>query len=346
MKNKLNPPLLALAIVAAACGGGGPTSVTASVQATTEAFTPDSTLSDRRSDSGPLYIGVSIHVEGWKDEDRNEAVFDRHVAGLLTMAEVAGDFGAVFTFEFSEVFMDGVIRWESDVIDRLDAFGHATGIHADVGGRGDSSFESLVAPLVRMRNKAASIGVDTRHVSGICSRGPWVEAALEAGFQSTNGAVEYCATSLDPEVVPDAWDLSGCTSPALCHGQLQVETDARIHPYLVDSSADFLTASESGLVLMIGNSGEAVDCAAELATGGGCVGDAADLPFAEALLDEFLQGSDPSKVAALTMSWSVGSIPSAAFVEAFVRVFEGAVTRGEAEWAGNGEIGQIVLGHQ
>jgi len=333
-------------IVVAACGGDESAEGTLSAQ-TSRAFSAVASTSPiDESDAGPLYIGLSIHVEGWMEEAENEAMFDRHVAGLLKMAEIAGEHGAVFTFELSDVFLDAVIAWDSDVVDRLHALGHGTGVHADVGGRGDPAFEGLVAPLVRMRNKASSLGVDTRHVSGICSRGPWVEAAVEAGFQSTNGAVEYCATSLAADMVPDSWDLSGCTSPAACHGQLQVGADLRIHPYLVDTSTDFLAASESGLVLMIGNSGETVVCAAEGETGGGCVGDDADLPFTATLLDEFLDGRDPIRVAALTMSWSVGSIPDEGFVMRFVVVFQAAVAAGDAVWASNGDIGQAALDHR
>jgi hypothetical protein len=334
-----------LALVVAACGFDGVASRDeGTASATSVSITGPAAEEADDGAAGPLYLGLSIHVEGWTEEAANRAMFDRHVDGLLMMAEAAATHDAVLTFEFSDVFMDAVRRWDSDVVERLHALGHGTGVHADVGGRGNPTLEELTTELTRMRDKAAAIGAETSHVSGVCSRGPWVEAVIAAGFTSVNGAVEYCATSLDPEVVPEGWDVEECRSPADCHGQLDVGLDLRIHPYLVDSSADFLSASEGGVVLMLGNSGEAIDCAAEEETGARCVGDAEDLPHAEALLEEFIEGRDPLRVAALTMSWSVGSIPSEGFVDAFLAVFDDAVAAGEARWLANGDIAAIVLG--
>lgn len=291
-------------------------------------------------DAGPLFLGLSIHVEGWDDEDRIEAKFDRHVAGVMLVAEVAAAHDAVVTFELSAVFMDAVAAWDSDVVERLHRLGHGTGVHADVGGRGNPSLERLTEDLTSLREKAALIGAGTAHVSGICSPGPWVEAALAAGFTSTNGAVAYCGTSLDP--IPEGWDVADCRSPADCHGPPPVDDDLRMHPYRVDSSADFLTIAEDGLVLMIGESGGTVNCAAEGATGGGCVGAADDLHVAAADLEHYLSDRDPTRVAALTMSWSIGSIPDEAFVGAFFSVFTAAVTAGDARWAAMPDIAGAV----
>lgn len=339
MKARITTIVVAVAVLIGACGPdeGSPATASSGGVAATSISGGDHGLA-------PLYLGLSIHVEGWTDEAVNEAMFDRHVAGLLLMAEIAATHDAVLTFELSEVFIDAVVQWDSNVIDRLHELGHGTGVHADVGGRGNPTLEMLAAELARMRAKAGAIGAGTSHVSGVCSRGPWVEAVIAAGFTSVNGAVEYCATSLDPEAVPEGLDVDECRSPADCHGQLDVGMELRAHPYLVDSSADFLTPSDAGIVLMLGNSGEAVDCAAEQATGGGCVGDAADLPFAADLLEEFLAARDPEQVASLTMSWSVGSIPSEAFVDSFLGVFDAAVASGEARWLANDDIAAVVLG--
>ena len=294
--------------------------------------------------SDPLLLGLSIHVEGFRGENRDETLFDRHVTAIMDFAEIASANDAIVTFEFSETFMDGVIAWESTVIDDLKALGQATAVHADVGGQGDPTEEEMVEDLVRQRDKARDLGVDVRHVSGTCSRGPWVEAVIAAGYQSNNGPVEYCALSLDASVLPADWDLSGCTTPAVCHGALQVEDTLKVHPYLIDSSADFIIPKESGLVFMIGDSGSTAVCKAE-ESAGRCsgVGDDDDLPYIQDTLDSYLALREPGKVAALSMSWSIGTVPDADFVADYFAVYQPAIDAGEAVWMSNGDIGQAVL---
>lgn len=295
-----------------------------------------------RSETNPLLLGLSIHVEGFTDEVIDRDRFDRHVGAITSFAEIAQDHGAIVTFEFSEVFLDAVNEWGSSVIDDLKALGQATAIHADVGGQGEPSLEEMVEDLERQRAKAEPLGVDLRHVSGVCSRGPWVEAVMAAGYQSVNGPVEYCALSLDPSVVPSDWDLEGCTTPAECHGPLQVDDELVIHPYFIDSSSDFILPKESGLVFMIGDSGSTAICKAESGEGP-CVGDSADIPLVEQTLEHYLDNRDPDRVGALSMSWSIGSIPNMRFVEDYFSVFDDAVASGQARWASNGDIGQAVL---
>lgn len=137
-----------------------------------------------RADANPLLLGMSIHVEGFQQEARDEDLFDRHVNAITAFAEIARDHGAIATFEFSEVFLDAVVKWNSNVIDDLKAMGHGTAVHADVGGQGEPTLEEMVEDLERQRAKAGPLGVDLRHVSGVCSKGPWVEAVMAAGYRS------------------------------------------------------------------------------------------------------------------------------------------------------------------
>jgi len=326
--------MLALVLLVTGCFGASATAQAALPLAEVDA---PATRSDN-----PLLLGMSIHVEGYRDEATDEAQFIRHVNGITSFAEIAADHGAILTFEFSEVFLDAVAEWDSNVIDDLKAMGHGTGVHADVGGQGDPTLAELVEDLERQRNKAKALGVDVRHVSGVCSRGPWVEAVIEAGYQSNNGPVEFCALSLDPDVVPSDWDLSGCTNPSVCHGQLKVDQDLLVHPYFIDSSSDFIIPKESGLVFIIGDSGSTAPCKAE-PEGARCVGNSADIPYIEATLDEYLDARDPDRIAVLSVTWSIGTIPDEAFVDQVFSVYDEAVARGEAQWMSNGDIGQAVI---
>ena len=338
----------ALILFVAACGGESssftPTETPMSVESTAPTEqTPTNTESEPPpAQPTPLLLGLSIHVEGFQGEARDRDLFDRHVDAIVSFAEIASRHGAIVTFEFSEVFMDAVTNFQSSVIDDLKALGQATAVHADVGGQGDPTLPEMVRDLTRQRRKADGLGIDTRHVSGVCSRGPWVEAVIEAGYISNNGPVEYCALSLDETVRPADWDLSRCTTPAVCHDQLKVDNDLIVHPYFIDSSADFIVPKESGLVFMIGDSGSTAICKAEV-EGGECVGNDDDIPFVQATLDQYLQSRDPAKIAVLSMSWSIGGVPSPEFVESYFSVYDDEVASGRAMWMSNGDIGQMIL---
>ena len=328
--------ILALAVVVTGSFSGA---------ATAQAALPivDTPAHSVRSDN-PLLLGMSIHVEGYQQEARDEGQFDRHVTAITTFAEIASAHAAIVTFEFSEVFLDAVVKWDSTVIDDLKALGHGTAVHADVGGQGEPTLDEMVEDLERQRAKAEPLGVDLRHVSGVCSKGPWVEAVIAAGYQSNNGPVEYCALSLDEDVVPSDWDLSGCTTPSACHGQLKVDQDLIVHPYFIDSSSDFIIPKESGLVFIIGDSGSTAPCKAE-ADGERCVGNSADIPYIEDTLQEYLDARDPARVAVLSLTWSIGTVPADSFVDEVFGVYDEVVASGEAKWMANGDIGQVVIDH-
>lgn len=339
----------ALILLVAGCGGGESNSVTRTdapmgVETTAPIEETVTTVESELPPTQPaaLLLGLSIHVEGFQGEARDQDLFDRHVDAILSFAEVANRHGAIVTFEFSEVFMDAVTNFRSSVIDDLKSLGQATAVHADVGGQGDPSLQEMVRDLTRQRRKADGLGVDTRHVSGVCSRGPWVEAVIEAGYISNNGPVKYCALSLDESVRPADWDLSRCTTPSVCHDQLKVDNDLIVHPYFIDSSTDFIVPKESGLVFMIGDSGSTAICKAENGEGK-CVGDDDDIPFVQATLDHYLQSRDPAKIAVLSMSWSIGGVPTPEFVESYFSVYDDEVASGRAVWMSNGDIGQLIL---
>lgn len=83
-----------------------------------------------------------------------------------------------------------MVAWNSAILDELTAMGHGFAIHADVGGSGEPTFEQMVLQLRSQVDGLAAAGYSTQHVSGVCSRGRWVEAAAAAGFTSIGGGWE------------------------------------------------------------------------------------------------------------------------------------------------------------
>lgn len=292
----------------------------------------------------PLLLGISIHVEGWEDEAENKEKFLVHRRAVEQMAIEASEAGMILTFELSRSFMTATRIWEDDIIDVLVGHGQGIAVHADIGGRGNPTLNELVRPLREMRITLENLGAKTTHVSGICSRGPWIEAALEAGYTSTSGAVEYCLTSLDEENLPEGHqDIASCSSPSLCHGEPPMSVDQKLHPFLVDDSSDFLaelpTAREAdALLLIIGEAGHSVSCLAEHDGGGaGCSAASDDLPFVAQSVEEYLLAmSTPihsaSQTAILSWSWSVGESPSEGFTTELAELIAPYVDSGQIQW--------------
>ncbi|MDG1410520.1 MAG: hypothetical protein P8L46_07500 [Acidimicrobiales bacterium] len=290
----------------------------------------------------PLLIAISVHVEGWSQEARNQDMFGIHRDNLLGLAEEVAAGGGVLTFELSDVFMEAVAVWNDDILDQFVALGHSVAVHADAGGSGAPTFAALTETLRQKRQTLADLGIVTEHVSGICSTGPWVEAALAAGFTSTNGGVAYCAASMAPELVApqDQWVFE-CQSPADCHGAPPVSEDRRYHPFYVDSSTDWMVSEATeGLLVISSESGHSLACLDRSSPGEDdkCIATEFDLEVVSDTLDEYLAARVPQRTTALVYSWSIGNLPEPGFGAELVATFAETVSAGEAIWVGAGEI--------
>lgn len=298
----------------------------------------------------PLYLSLSVHVEGWKDEAANRAGFERHRDALLDLARTAADHGVAISFELGPVFVEAVDNHADPVVGELLALGHGIGVHADTGGRGTLPVRVFRTELSEQRRAVeALVGAPVTHVSGICSQGPWVEAAALAGFTSTNGGVAYCMASLSSEHLPaGAAFVADCAGPADCHGPMVVTDDQRLYPFRVDSSEDFLsdpTAGSGGpsVVLLVGESGSSIDCLAERETGAGCVAAADDIAIAVETVDRYLEAhDDPARVPSLSWSWSIGSLPPEGWSASLFAAFADHVADGSIAWVATDAVGRLA----
>ncbi len=311
--------------------------------------TNDSNGTVATSDSGsisetidPVLIGISVHVEGWEDEVTNEEMFRLHRDALLTLGTEVAAGGGVLTYELSDAFMAAVAAWDDDVLDQLQALGHSVAIHADIGGRGDTSPAGMTELLTDKKDTLAARGIETQHVSGICSKGPWIESALAAGFTSVSGGVAYCAASMDPDLLDpeDRWVLD-CAGPAACHDAPPIDDDRRFHPFVADSSSDWMVSDASdGLLIISSESGHSLPCLdRSLAPEADrCIATDRDLEIATDTLEEYVDAREPSRTTALVYSWSIGNLPAEGFGTDLVDAFAPVVDAGEAVWVGVDEI--------
>ena len=294
----------------------------------------------------PVLFGISVHVEGWAGEAHHRSKFEAHRDTLLGFAEEVSAGGGVLTFELSELFMDAVEIWDDPIVIQLQRLGHRLAVHADIGGRGVPRHDVLATVLTNQRAKLAGLGVETTHVSGICSRGPWVEAALAAGFTSTGGGVAYCATSMDPEFLgDDAGWIAACRSPAACHGPAPVSDDRRFHPFHADSSANWMISDAvDGLLIIVSESGRPLPCLGmdESPGTGRCEADSTDLDTVIEALDVYVGARNQGLVTALAYSWSLGPVPQDGIGTALVERLRPYVDAGHVTWIGVDEIEQHV----
>ena len=324
-------------LIVSACGSSEMELGRESINTVTSQAVPDEPETVR-----PLLIAISVHVEGWSQEARNQDMFGIHRDNLLGLAEEVAAGGGVLTFELSDVFMEAVAVWDDDILDQFVALGHSVAIHADAGGNGDPSLTALTETLTQKRQTLADLGIITEHVSGICSAGPWVEAALAAGFTSTTGGVAYCATSMDPELVApqDQWVFE-CQSPADCHGAPPVSEDRRYHPFYVDSSTDWMVSEATeGLLVITSESGHSLACLERGSPGEGdkCIANELDLEVVSDTLEGYLAARVPERTTALVYSWSIGNLPELGFGAELAATFAETVNTGEAIWVGAGQI--------
>jgi hypothetical protein len=291
-----------------------------------------------------LWLGISIHVEGWKQEDTNQGIYQGHRDGLTVLAEAAAAHDARLTFELSQVFMDAHGVWGDTFVTDMQALGHGFGVHADIGGN-DPAYPLFVDGITSMKVDLEAMGVDVIHVSGICSESPWVEAAIEAGYIATVGAVEYCLKSLDPSNMPAGKEhVFDCTAPGECHGAAVDDIVKRMYPWSTSTSADWLRPDPSGdLLILMGESGSALDCLSEADPVAGCTAEPADIDLFLATIEEYLAlvgRFDRQPV--LTISWSIGSLPSAEFADALFSAIDPYVADGRVAWKTIDEIAVLL----
>jgi len=325
----------ALVATATSCGSSISTSDEAAGNAADGATTTTtaSAVESVAPSTDALLLNISIHVEGHNAEVRNEAEYRAHAQQIREVADAAAAAGASLSFEVSAPFVDAAVRWSDTILTDLLAQGHAVGVHADLDV---PDLETFTAQLTDMRSSLAAAGVETAFVSGICSEGPWVEAAIAAGFTASDGMVEWCLKSIPAENWPAGYDYVGaCASPADCHGSIPGGTERAMHPWFTCTSADWLTDDPDGELLLVGGSGQGVHCLSEDLRGiqGRCALDEGDIDLFVEMIAEHVAARTPGEINVLTLSWSIGNVTTPEMATALFTTVDEAFTDKEVVWS-------------
>ncbi|KAA0233396.1 MAG: hypothetical protein JJLCMIEE_02838 [Acidimicrobiales bacterium] len=308
---------------------------------------PSTSVPDEEPDQGegeePIHLGLSIHVEGFVGEDTIEQRFSVHRDMVLELATDAYEHGAVVTFELGPSFVAGVANFDDDVLAQLTSMGHSIAVHADAGGSGVPTLEEFTAELTEQREALAAVGYEVSHVSGICSRGPWVEAAIQAGFSSVSGGVEYCLTSLAPENMPAGYEwVYECSDPSTCHGEVSLEGDQQVEPWRTSDSSNWLLPDPAGgLVYIPGAQGVDFSCIVGRNVNP-CSEADEDIATYLTALEEALAVYDGDGTAVFTVTWSFGDGVPDGYADDFFAATESYVSSGDAAWAGLDDVAALV----
>ncbi len=272
-----------------------------------------------------------VHLEGWSD-DQDRAKFIRHAALLREYADLFERYGARLTLESKE-FTGGCLKWGDNVLLEMEQRGHGIGVHADVGGERNYNCSRFTDELRAKKQQLESLGVTVRHVSGIVSSCDWVTAAADAGYLFTTGTVAYGVTSMPVELRPEPY--KNCQSPMACHQPFPPNLSDRLHPWRMNSGADWVTPAPNGRLVIL-PSGGGLACMYEESTSTDSV---TQCRFALEDTDAFIQQLEEAvsyasaeQVNIYYVAWSFGSPLDKGLLETWLRRILPYVESGQVEW--------------
>ncbi len=335
--------------------GGGETDdadseTTTTTTTTTVVASPESTTTTTVAAPAvdPLMLNISIHVEGHQSEATNEDEYWMHAGEVREVADAAYAAGVTLSFEVSTYFVEAAATWGDTVLTDLVAQGHAVGVHADLD---TTNARVFVETLIDMREALAAAGIETTFLSGICSPGPWVEAAIDAGYDAVSGIVEYCLLSMPQELWPAGKEhVAECGDASECHGAVYESAAEAINPIHTSSSADWLTDDPDGELMVIVGGANSVHCLAEDAAAadgrheGRCTSADDDIPLFLDVVEEYLAARQPGEVNVLTFTWSIGNNTTAEFATDLFAAVAAEFEASEIAWSTIADITVAAAG--
>ncbi|MEZ4627330.1 MAG: hypothetical protein R2912_04335 [Eubacteriales bacterium] len=194
---------------------------------------------------GVINFTIVLHLEGRNDGDKEDS-FVRHASLLREYASLFERYGAKMTLESKEI-IDSCINWNDNVLLEMQNRGHAVGIHADAGGEKSATIRSIVSTLTECAS-SSRLGVDATFASGVASKADCVRHAGERRYPPSPAWL-HTLWSLDPALHPDGFEPY--KNPADGHEPYPFQLEERIHPWLMNSGADWIIPSDNGDVLLI-----------------------------------------------------------------------------------------------
>ncbi|MGQ9734896.1 MAG: hypothetical protein ACUVQU_07645, partial [Candidatus Bipolaricaulia bacterium] len=125
-----------------------------------------------------------------------------------------------------------------------------------------------------------------------------------------------------------------CPSPAACHDTFPPDLKDRIHPWRMNSGADWLTHSPNGRLVMLAAS-QGLPCMEEELTGSdtrSCSFNSADIEYFFQQLEQAIALAEPDKVNIYYVSWSLGRPLDPKLLEDWLKRIDQYVQSGRVQW--------------
>lgn len=292
----------------------------------------------------PLYLALTVHLEGWPVEKKE--AFQKYVGKIREYSDLTHTYGARFTWE-TQNLIEPSVTFDDNILHELQVErGDGVGVHADAGGNPSKpglTQESFTDEIQAMKEAMEDLGVEVRHVSGICSHLDWVTAAIDAGYEASTGAVEYCLKSLPIDEQPP--EVQSCSNPSQCHDPYPSEQAAKLQPWRVADGATWTTPTPAGGLLLMHSSGS-LPCLAESATGGEsktkCEWDQADVDQAMAQLESALAARQSGKMNHFVFVWSFGQAIDPELLGQLLGKIQERVETGDIVWKTMPELADLT----
>lgn len=281
--------------------------------------TPTSTPDQPAKSQAPLYMTTMTHMEGNFTDDRNEAVFLRHVEELRYGMDLAAEYGALLTIESEKPFARANTQWQLNLMAEIRDRGFGVGTHCDIGYK-----EPLMPPEQYARlfveNKTLVDGLigaeNNLGCSGGGSSSDWALAASQAGFKYLDGIVGVHYLSMPLANRPDSTWTDEAIRGGLFHLNAPVDLAQRFYLFGVANAQDFVPDANPVIVVSSGELGLLSAIAEHGREFGGVSGTDETYAFDNADIDTLVtqilaldQTRDRSRIAKVTVYF-----PAAAFV--------------------------------
>ncbi len=287
----------------------------------------------------PLYLGLSVHLEGYPLGNNkigyNEEVYARYSERILAYSDLANRYDMPITWETANLIGPSE-TFEPNVLLELYQRGDGVGVHADLGGNDDRAVDedAFTFELRKLRAQMEDMGIPVVHASGICSELDWVTGARKAGFQATSGAVNYCLRALPVDQQPEV--VRTCAGPGdgACHDPYPGEFPAALHPWRAADGSSWTTPADEGLLIVptVGT----IHGIYEAKTGSDSHTHnqmtREDVEVARQVIEEGLAARSRDQLNAFFFVWSFGQAIDEALLHAFFSGVQPYVERGDVVW--------------
>jgi hypothetical protein len=293
----------------------------------------------------PLFLTTMTHMESNFSDDRDQAVFFRHVELLRTGISLASEYEAKLTIESELPFAIACEKWGLNMLQEALDRGMGVGTHSDLGFKDNFSIDQFARQLVDRKEAVDRLvgAENNRGTSGAGSAVDWVLAATQAGYQYMDGIVgmHYLSMPIENRPSPE-WTDEYIRNNSF-HDGAPVDLYERITPILLKDAKDFTNDPDGTILVLSGEIGR-LDSMAEgdgnKCPNGDCPLTNEDVDILVKTITAINQNRDHGRIAKLTIYFPVDNFKATneKVLCYFFNKMQELQKQGLIVWATQGEV--------